>query len=70
MYSIEFKTYYRKSGDDDGEAGRQALSNKTTEWGLYSGKRERRNPGRISQHVRTRAGVTGPGVEGVNGDII
>ena len=66
MYSKEFKTYYRKSGDDDGEAGRQALSNKTTERGLYSTKRKGRNPRRISQHVRIRAGVTGPGVEGVN----
>ena len=66
MYLILLKTYYTKSGDDEGETGRQALSNKTTERGLYSAKREGRNPGRISQHVRVRAGVTGPGVEGVN----
>ena len=52
--------------DEDGETGRQVLSNKTTERGLYSAKREGRNPGRISQHVRVKAGVTGPGVEGVN----
>ena len=32
----------------------------------FSGKSEGRNPVRISQHVRIRARVTGPGVEGVN----
>ena len=32
----------------------------------FSGKSEGRNPVRISQHVRIRARMTGPGVEGVN----
>ena len=48
------------------ETGRQALTYRSTEWGLYSRKKEERNLGRISQHIRIRARVTGPGVEGVN----
>ena len=54
------------TGDVVVETGRQALTYRSTEWGLCSRKKEERNLGRISQHIRIRARVTGPGVEGVN----
>ena len=36
MYLILLKTYYTKSGDDEGETGRQALPYRSSERGLYS----------------------------------